>query len=174
MTIPSNDVRDYPNMKRTADEMFSVINARSPYRERDTHNLIVVRYYYVDQNAFVAEYDFRGEAGSMSIEFGSRGRRTGLKNRKDPPFESIFRWVEKKGLHANRRRSKITGRYLRSFSLKQVTYGIMHHIGELGTRPKGWGRALAEEIFERYEERFSDAFAADVEYQVNKYYPDLV
>lgn len=174
MNLPSNDVRDYPNMKRTADEMFSEINARSPYQERDTHNLVVVNYYYVDQNFFVAEYDFHGFAGTMSIEFGSRGRSTGLKNRKDPPFESIFRWVQKKGINPRRRRSKVTGRYLRSFTLKQVTYGIMHHIGELGTRPKGWGRALAEEIFAQYEERFSDAFAADVEYQVNKYYPDLV
>jgi len=174
MTLPSNDIRDYPNMKRTADEMFSEINARSPYRERDTHNLIVVKYYYVDQNTFVAEYDFRGEVGSMSIEFGSRGRATGLKNRKDPPFASIFDWVQKKGIHARRRRSKVTGRYLRSFSLKHVTYGIMHRIGELGTKPKGWGRALAEEIFAHYEERFSEAFAADIEYQIEKYYSDLV
>ena len=172
--IPSNNIRDYPNAVKLANEMFSEINERSPYPERSTSKLTVVKYYYIDGSHFVAEFDYRGTVRSMSIEFGSRGRLSGLPSREDPPADSILHWMKKKGINtARHRRSRVTGRYIKSYNLRQVAYAIAHHIGDVGTKPKGWGREMAEKIFRDYEARFNDAFAADFELQLQKEHPEL-
>lgn len=174
MTLPSNNVRDYPAMTRTANEMFAEINDRSPYAERDTKKLIVVRSYYIDGPCFVAEYNYSGTVRAMSIEFGSRGRSNGLPKRKNPPAENILEWMKQKGINvARRRRSMITGRFIRSYNLRQIAYAIAHTIGERGTVGKGWGQELAERIFNEWNERFSEAFVQDIDYQIKKYFPEL-
>lgn len=173
MNLPSNNVRDYPNLTRAVNDMFAEINARSPYKERNTHQLAVPNIYYIDGDAFVAEFRYGGLAGSMSIEFGSRGRDSGLPKRKNPPMQSILRWVEKKGIRGRQKRSKI-GRFKSGFyNLKQTAYAIAKHIGAVGTKPKGWGQALVPKVVAEYQVRFSQAFADDMEYQITKYYPDL-
>ena len=60
-------------------------------------------------------------------------------------------WMKKKGINtARHRRSRVTGRYIRSYNLRQVAYAIAHHIGDMGTKPKGWGHEMAEKIFRDY------------------------
>ena len=174
MTLPSTNVRDYPNMTKAANEMFAYINEHSPYGDRGTHNLIVVQSYYIDGPYFTAEYRYGGTVRSMSIEFGSRGRSTGLPDRYDPPASSILEWIEKKGIKSRYRKSKVTGRFIRNYSLKQLAYAIAHTVGQRGTKEKGWGRELAEKTFKEWEWQFSDAFAKDIDYQIEKYYPELL
>lgn len=174
MNIPSNNVRDYPNLTRAVNDMVGEINNRSPYKESGSQKLVVPDYYYIEDGAFVVQFKYRGQVGSMSIEFGSRGRNTGLPNRKDPPVNSILRWVEKKGIRGKQRRSRITGRFQRGFyTAKQVAYAIARLIGRRGTAAKGWGRELVAKVVDEYQVRFSQAVAKDFDYQFAKYFPDL-
>ena len=73
-----------------------------------------------------------------------------------------------------RRRSRITGRYIRSYNLRQVSFLIQRKVGRHGTVAKKYGQQIVEEVFPKYEALFDDAVARDIEYQIAKYYPDLV
>lgn len=181
MNLPSNNVRDYPNLTRVVNQFVAEINSKNPYHYNGkAANLWNVKYYYVQDGAFIIEYEWFGSAAAMSIEFGSRGRidgdggRKGGMDRKDPPLVRIMDWVKKKRIRGFNRRSTVTGRFIRGrYKIKQVAWQIAHKIGEHGTKAKGWGRQLVEEIFPKYEDDFNDAVALDIEYQITKYYPDL-
>lgn len=169
-------------MTRVVNEFVAEINEKSPYHYGDhtKSNLWNVHYYYIEGNAFVIDYDWFGNAAAMSIEFGSRGTsdgdggRKGSMDRFPPPFGSILWWVKQKDIKGFQRRSKITGRYIKSYNLHQVTWLIQRKIAKHGTRAKGWGQQIVAEVFPTYEERFNQALAQDMEYQIEKYYPDLV
>ena len=182
MDLPSNNVRDYPNLTKVVNEFVAEINERSPYHD-GSHNatkLWNVHYYYIEDGAFVIDYDWIGNAAVLSIEFGSRGRLDGDggnkpgKERRDPPLSRIMEWVKKKGIKGGRRRSRITGRYIRSYNLRQVSFLIQRKVGRHGTVAKKYGQQIVEEVFPKYEALFDDAVARDIEYQIAKYYPDLV
>lgn len=182
MELPSNNVRDYPNMTKVVNEFVAEINEKSPYHygNHQKSNLWNVHYYYIEGNAFVIDYDWFGNAAAMSIEFGSRGtidgdggRKEGLDSRYPPPFGSILWWVRLKGIKF-RRHSKVNGRFIKSYSLLQTTWMIQRKIARHGTRAKGWGQQIVAEVFPTYEERFNEALVQDMEYQMLKYYPDLV
>lgn len=181
MNLPSNNVRDYPNLTRVVNQFVAEINSKNPYHYNGkAANLWNVKYYYVQDGAFIIEYEWFGSAAAMSIEFGSRGRIDGdggrkeAKKRANPPFTRIFEWAKKKGIRGHERRSSITGRYIQgNRAIKQAAWRIVRKIGDHGTEAKGYGRQLVAEIFPRYEEDFNDAVALDIEYQITKYYPDL-
>lgn len=183
MTIPSSNVRDYPNLTRAVNQFVAEINERSPYHygNHQRSNLWNVHYYYVENGAFIIDYDWFGNAAAMSIEFGSRGRKDGDggnkpgMSREDPPLSRIVEWVKKKRIRGYNRRSEVTGRFIRGrYNVRQVAWQIKRKIGEHGTRAKKYGQQIVEEVFPKYEEAFNEALAQDIDYQIQKYYPDLI
>lgn len=182
MNLPSNNVRDYPNLTRAVNQFIAEVNDNNPYHYNGrAANLMSVKYYYVENDSFVIEFDWFGSAAAMSIEFGSRGRIDGDGGRKegmrreDPPMSKIIEWVKKKRIRGYNRRSEVTGRFIRGrYSIKQAAWQIKRKIGEHGTKAKGWGRALVDETYKKYEEVFDAALTQDIEFQIGKYYPDLV
>lgn len=181
MDIPSTNVRDYPNMTRVVNDFVGEINDKNPYTYHGQKaNIWNVRYYSIEDNAFVIEYDWYGSPAAMSIEFGSRGRLDGDggnkdgKDRKDPPISRILEWVKKKGIKGGRRRSGVTGRYIRSFTQFSIALWVKRKVGEHGTKAKKWAQQMIDETFPKYEPLLDAALAADIDYQMQKYYPDLV
>jgi len=179
--LPSRNVRDYVNTTRVVDEIVAEVNARSPYKsERGVAAKIAsVRYYVIRDGSFTIVYDLPGNVVIYSIEFGSRGRvsgdagRKGGRDRYDPPVSRIMKWIQKKGIHPARRRSSITGRFIRSYNIRQLAYAISHHIGDYGTKAKHNAPKIWDEVMQIYQPRIDEALTKDMELIMQKIHPEL-
>lgn len=179
--LPSNNVRDYAATTRVVDEMMSEINARSPYKsERGQSTKIAsVRYYVIRDGSFTIVYDFPFNIVVYSIEFGSSGRYSGDGGnkkgveRENPPVSRILKWIEKRGIRARRRRSPITGRFVKSYTKLQMAYAISHRIGDYGTKAKHYTPPIWEEVMQLYERRIDDALCEDMLNIMKKKHPEL-
>lgn len=179
--LPSRNIRDYRHTTAVVDAMVAEVNERSPYNNGRGNGLKLasVRYYVIRDGNFTIVYDLPGGVVVYSIEFGSRGRISGDNGRKgkvarhNPPVSRILQWIERKGIHPSRRRSLKTGRFIKSYTKKQMAFAIAHKIGDYGTAAKHNAPRVWSEVMQIYQSRIDEALTQDLEDILKKNHADL-
>ena len=97
------------------------------------------------------------------VENDTRGRKTGLPGRKDPPFDAIYKWVRVKRIIP---RPDAKGRIP---TQKSLAYMIAHKIGEVGTKGSHDLEQTKDSIIPDYLDRLRDAIGRDAIIYINRY-----
>ena len=97
------------------------------------------------------------------VENDTRGRKTGLPGRKDPPFDAIYKWVQVKRILP---RPDQKGRIPTQKSLAHL---IAHKIGEYGTTGSHDLEKTKESIIPQYMDRLLEAFGRDAIIYITRY-----
>ena len=95
------------------------------------------------------------------VENDTRGRKTGLPGRKDPPFDAIYKWVRIKRI-LPRPDSKVPNQ-------RSLAWLIAHKIGEYGTKGTHDLEKTKDSIIPPYLDRLRAAIGADAIIYINRY-----
>ena len=97
------------------------------------------------------------------MENDTRGRKTGLPGRKDPPFNAIYKWIRiKRILPRPNEKGKIP-------TLRSLAWLIAHKIGEYGTKGTHDLEKTKDSIIPGYLDRLREAIGRDAVIYINRY-----
>ena len=97
------------------------------------------------------------------VENDTRGRKTGLPGRKDPPFDAIYKWVRiKRIIPRPNEKGKIP-------TLRSLAWLIAHKIGEVGTKGTHDLEKTKDTIIPDYLDRLREAIGRDAIIYINRY-----